>query len=173
MMRSPVRYIASFSKSSLSGASFTASCVFGENGLVQAANKREGDKATPLGVWPVRRALFRADRMSAPKTALRINAITPEDGWCDDPDDAAYNRPVALPYPGRHEVLSRKDGLYDLVVVLGHNDDPPVSGFGSAIFLHCQSADGKPTLGCLAVPKPQLIELVSRLFPGDAIEVTR
>ncbi len=173
MPHAPTRYIARLRDAQLTGPEFSAPCVFGEAGLIDASEKREGDKASPIGIWPVRRALFRADRMEAPDTALRLDRIDPQDGWCDDPNDAGYNRQVRLPYRGRHEVLTRTDQLYDLIVILGHNDDPPVPGRGSAIFLHCQNPDGRPTLGCLALPPQDLIELVRRLEPGDEIEIAR
>jgi L,D-peptidoglycan transpeptidase YkuD (ErfK/YbiS/YcfS/YnhG family) len=173
MPQSPKRYLARLSTGQLTGPEFAAPCVFGKAGLIKASEKREGDKASPIGVWPVRRALFRADRIAARATQLRLDAITPDDGWCDDPDDMGYNRQIRKPYRGRHENLTREDRLYDLLVVLGHNDDPPVPGLGSAIFLHCQNPDGEPTLGCLALPRDALIDLVGRLEPGDEIEITR
>ena len=171
MPRTPTRYVASFSTAQLTGPDVAADCVFGEAGLIAAADKREGDRASPVGIWPVRRALFRADRIEPPSTALKLDPITPEDGWCDDPNDIAYNRAVRLPYRGRHERLARDDGLYDLVVILGHNDDPPVIGLGSAIFLHCRNPDGKATLGCLALERLTLVDLVGRLRPGDEVEI--
>ena len=58
--------------------------------------------------------------------AVRI--IARNDGWCDDPGDRNYNRPVSLPYRASHEELWRNDHLYDVVVVLAHNDRPRVSG---------------------------------------------
>ena len=54
----------------------------------------------------------------------------------------------------------RDDGAYDLVVMLGFNDAPPIAGRGSAIFLHC-IADGKTsTAGCVAVARDDLISLL-------------
>jgi L,D-peptidoglycan transpeptidase YkuD (ErfK/YbiS/YcfS/YnhG family) len=145
--------------------------VIGRSGLIAAEMKREGDGATPAGAWPVRRALWRPDRLERPDTALVLDSIGPDDGWCDDPADPAYNRPVRLPWPGRHEVMTREDGLYDIVVVLGHNDDPPVPGLGSAIFLHCASPDYKPTEGCIAIARDDLVALLKALKAGDVIEV--
>lgn len=146
-------------------------CALGRAGVVPAADKREGDGASPAGVWPIRRVLFRPDRGPAPRTALDVEAIRPTDGWCDAPDDLAYNRPVALPYPARCESLWRDDGLYDLIVVLGHNDDPPVRGFGSAIFLHLAKEGYPPTEGCVALARPDLEALLALARPGDAVEI--
>jgi L,D-peptidoglycan transpeptidase YkuD (ErfK/YbiS/YcfS/YnhG family) len=65
----------------------------------------------------------------------------------------------------------REDGLYDVVVVLGHNDDPPVPGMGSAIFLHCARPDFTPTQGCVALARADLEAVLALAGPGSAIEV--
>jgi L,D-peptidoglycan transpeptidase YkuD (ErfK/YbiS/YcfS/YnhG family) len=148
-----------------------ARCALGPAGVVAAADKREGDGASPAGVWPIRRVLYRADRGPAPATALPVAAIAPHDGWCDAPDDSAYNQPVRLPYPASAEALWRDDHVYDLIVVLGHNDDPPVPGLGSAIFLHLAREDYAPTQGCIAVARADLDELLARAQPCDAVEI--
>jgi L,D-peptidoglycan transpeptidase YkuD (ErfK/YbiS/YcfS/YnhG family) len=146
-------------------------CALGPAGVVAASAKREGDGASPAGVWPIRRVLYRPDRGPAPQTALPVAAIAQDDGWCDAPQDGGYNRPVKLPYPASAERMWRDDGLYDLVVVLGHNDDPPVAGMGSAIFLHLARPDYAPTHGCIAVRREDLDALLRLAGPGDAVEI--
>lgn len=146
-------------------------CALGRGGTVAAADKREGDGATPLGVWEMRRVLYRPDRGAAPVTALPSRPITPRDGWCDAPGDPAYNRPVELPYPASCERMWRDDRLYDRVVVLAHNDDPPVAGLGSAIFLHVAKPDYAPTQGCVALAPADLEALLAEARPGDALAV--
>lgn len=147
-------------------------CALGRSGIVPASGKREGDGASPAGIWPVRRALWRADRLARPQTALPLQAINPDDGWCDAPDDPAYNRPVRLPWPASHETMTRTDGLYDVVVVLGHNDNPPVPGMGSAIFLHCAADDYKPTEGCVAFARDTLLELLAGMTTASTLEIS-
>ena len=168
-------YTASLAARRLSGPDFDAPCAFGRAGLVTAADKREGDQASPIGTWPVRRMFHRTDRINAPCGAVRADPIAADDGWCDAPGHPAYNRLVRLPFKASHETLRREDGLYDLIVVLGHNDDPPAPGLGSAIFLHCalpDATDGlRPTAGCVAIPRDPLIRLATRLAPGDAIAI--
>src|SRR5262245_47378271 len=101
-----------------------AACALGRGGI--ARDKREGDGATPVGRFVFRLALWRPDRgATAPATGLALAPIAPDDGWCDDPAHPAYNRPIKLPHPARHERMWRDDALYDLVLVIGHNDDPP------------------------------------------------
>ncbi len=123
--------------------------------------KQEGDGATPAGRLALRRVFYRADRLAPPRTALPREPISPEDGWCDDPADRAYNRLVRLPCPARHEALWREDEVYDLVGVLGWNDAPVVPGRGSAIFLHVARADFAPTEGCVAMPRAALLTLLA------------
>jgi L,D-peptidoglycan transpeptidase YkuD (ErfK/YbiS/YcfS/YnhG family) len=131
--------------------------------------KREGDGATPIGCWPMRRVLFRPDRVAAPVTVLPASPLSPEDGWCDDPGDTRYNQPVRLPYAGRHERLWREDGLYDILVVLGHNDSPPVAGHGSAIFLHVAGPGYAPTEGCVALAIPDLLTVLQGIGAGSRV----
>lgn len=146
-------------------------CALGPKGVVAAEAKREGDGASPAGVWPIRRVLYRPDRGAPPKTALPVSPIAEDDGWCDAPEDPAYNRPVKLPYPASAERMWRDDHLYDLVVVLGHNDAPPAPGLGSAIFLHLAKRDYTPTQGCIAVGRDDLAALLRAAAPGDAVEI--
>jgi L,D-peptidoglycan transpeptidase YkuD (ErfK/YbiS/YcfS/YnhG family) len=91
--------------------------------------------------------------------------------WCDDPAHVAYNQPVRLPFAGGHERLWRDDHLYDLVVVLGWNDDPPVAHRGSAIFLHLARDGFAPTEGCVALARDDLLAVLADAAPGDAVRV--
>lgn len=144
-------------------------CALGKGGI--RADKREGDLATPSGNFPLRRVLFRADRGPAPGTGLPTLPIGERDGWCDDDADAAYNQPVSLPYGARHERLWREDALYDLVLVIGHNDDPVVPGAGSAVFVHVARPDWSGTEGCIAFRAEDLRWLLAQVGPGDAIRI--
>lgn len=145
-------------------------CGIGRPGALPAADKREGDGATPLGRWPIRAVLLRPDRVAAPSTALPWRWLRSDDGWSDDPVDPAYNRPVRHPHGHSAERLWREDELYDVIVVLGHNDAPPQPGRGSAIFLHCWR-EGAPTEGCVAIEKRELLALLPRLRRGDLVEI--
>ena len=146
-------------------------CAVGRGGIVPADDKREGDGTTPAGRWPMREVLFRADRLGEIVTPLACRALSPEDGWCDDPADPAYNRPVHLPYPARCEHLWLEDHVYDVIVPLGYNDDPVVPGHGSAIFLHVAGPGFAPTAGCVALALADLIALLRAAVPGAAVRV--
>ena len=120
-------------------------CTVGAGGVRE--DKVEGDAATPAGSFPLRRIYFRNDRLVLPKVRLPARSINEHDGWCDDPRAPTYNRLVRIPNDWSHEKMWRDDGLYDLVVVVGYNDDPPEGEWGSAIFLHIARDDYSPTPG--------------------------
>lgn len=146
-------------------------CALGKGGVIAAADKREGDGCSPLGVWPIRRVLYRPDRTPAPQSRLPVQAIAPNDGWCDAPGDPNYNRPVSLPYPASAEQLWRDDKVYDFVLVLAHNDDPVVPLMGSAIFLHVARPNWEPTEGCIALQPWDVLELIGKAEPGSAVSI--
>ena len=116
---------------------------------------------TSRRLLPLRRVLYRADRVPRPRAAVPLLPLAPHDGWCDDPDDGAYNQPVRLPYAARHEALWRADELYDVVGVLGWNDAPVARRRGSAIFLHVARAGYAPTEGCIALSRPDLLAVLA------------
>jgi L,D-peptidoglycan transpeptidase YkuD (ErfK/YbiS/YcfS/YnhG family) len=144
-------------------------CALGSRGL--RLRKQEGDGATPIGHWLLRAVLFRRDRLAPPRTGLPVFGIVPADGWCDDPADCRYNRPVTLPCSARAEALWRDDHLYDIVVVLGHNDAPPVPGRGSAIFLHLAGPGYPPTAGCVAVSLAHMRTILEHCGPRTVMSI--
>jgi L,D-peptidoglycan transpeptidase YkuD (ErfK/YbiS/YcfS/YnhG family) len=145
-------------------------CSVGHGGI--ALKIREGDGITPVGAWPLRMVLYRPDRLAAPRCALPVAPLRPQDGWCDTPTDPDYNTLVRLPHSGSAESMWRDDHLYDIVVVVGYNDDPVIAGKGSAIFLHLARADFSPTAGCVALPLPDLLEALAQLAPNDRLIVS-
>ena len=144
-------------------------CTIGRGGACAVADKSEGDGCTPLGLWPIRGVLLRPGKAAAFGIRLPWRWIRPGDGWSDDPTDPAYNRPVRLPRGVSAESLIRTDNAYDIIVVLGHNDAPPVPGQGSAIFFHL--SEGRPTAGCVAIDRDDMLRLLPLLAPGDGVEI--
>jgi L,D-peptidoglycan transpeptidase YkuD (ErfK/YbiS/YcfS/YnhG family) len=132
----------------------------------------EGDGITPIGAWPVREIFYRADRIAKPDVKLPLRATQPDDGWCDAPNDANYNRLVKLPYRASAENMWRDDPLYDLVAVLGFNDDPAVAGKGSAIFLHLAKPDYAHTHGCVALTFADALAALEQFQPDDRVVIT-
>ena len=145
--------------------------ALGKGGVIAAGAKREGDGKSPLGSWPIRYVFYRPDRVAKPETQLPVVALSPDDGWCDDPGDPAYNTHVKLPWPTSHEKLWRDDHIYDLIVILGHNDDPVVPGMGSAIFMHLARADYSGTEGCVALAMEDLLDVLREAEPGSQVEI--
>jgi L,D-peptidoglycan transpeptidase YkuD (ErfK/YbiS/YcfS/YnhG family) len=148
-------------------------CAVGRNGFVAASEKVEGDGKTPMGRWTMREIFFRPDRAKIEEivTALPIRPLGKTDGWCDQPGDPKYNKLVSLPYPASAEQLWRDDHLYDFIVVLGYNDDPPVAGKGSAIFFHIARDGFAPTAGCVAMRREDLVSVLRDARPGSAVLV--
>ena len=144
-------------------------CTVGAGGVRE--DKVEGDAATPVGIFPLRRLYFRNDRLVLPEVRLPARPIDERDGWCDDPRAATYNRLVRIPNEWSHERMWRDDELYDLVVVVGYNDDPPEGEWGSAIFLHLARDDYAPTRGCVAFARQDLLELVALVGPETRLRV--
>jgi L,D-peptidoglycan transpeptidase YkuD (ErfK/YbiS/YcfS/YnhG family) len=147
-----------------------AAAAVGRSGVT--VDKREGDGATPVGCYPLISVFYRADRIEAPGSQLRVIPLAPNHAWVDDPADANYNRLVALPYPASAEPMWREDELYDALVVIGYNTDPVMSGAGSAIFLHIATPDFARTAGCIAVAKEVLLGLLPVLGPGSTITIS-
>jgi len=146
-------------------------CALGRGGV--SHDKREGDGATPIGTFALRRLFFRADRITRPRCALTTDVLRENDGWCDDQARPEYNQFVTLPFDGGHEKLWRDDALYDIVCVIGYNDAPVVSGLGSAIFLHVAAADYAPTEGCVALALDDLVRVLVACDADNTITIRR
>ncbi|MEO8558929.1 MAG: L,D-transpeptidase family protein [Rhodospirillales bacterium] len=145
-------------------------CALGRSGV--RTDKREGDGATPSARMKMRRVFYRPDRIASLVTALPSQALTPSDGWCDDPAAADYNRLIGLPHPARHERLWRDDNIYDVIVELGWNDEPVIAGNGSAIFLHVARENFTPTEGCVALALGNLLTLLRVVPRNVALHIT-
>jgi L,D-peptidoglycan transpeptidase YkuD (ErfK/YbiS/YcfS/YnhG family) len=149
---------------------FNFSCALGKGGTTR--KKREGDGATPLGSFHLRRLWYRTDQINRPQTRLMIRTIKPSDGWCDASKHPRYNKPVRLPFSSSHERMWRDDALYDCVIEIGWNDQPAIPGQGSAIFMHIARPGYKPTEGCVALSKKDLMKLIPRIGPKTRIIIS-
>lgn len=124
--------------------------------------KEEGDRRAPAGMFLIESAF---GTKAIKRSALPYRRTTDGDFWVDDPASSYYNQWVSLAEPGVRqdwksaEILRRKDGLYDLALVIGHNRIPIVKGRGSAIFMHRWVAPGRSTIGCTAMDPKELREL--------------
>jgi len=145
-------------------------CALGKGGV--KTEKTEGDGVSPTGTYTLRRVLYRADRLAKPETSLEITEIQPDDGWCDEPEHEDYNRQVKLPFAPSHEKLMRDDNIYDIIVVLGHNDHPPIPYKGSAIFFHLARENFTPTEGCVAITLEAMLEILKNVKPDEEMEIS-
>jgi L,D-peptidoglycan transpeptidase YkuD (ErfK/YbiS/YcfS/YnhG family) len=143
--------------------------ALGRSGIL--ANKREGDGGTPRGSFRLVRLWWRSDRAPLPRTRLPVRRIGENDGWCEDPTDRRYNRPIRLPAGAPGDRLWRQDRLYDLIIELDHNTRPRVAGRGSAVFIHVAREGFKPTAGCVALSAPRLRRLLEQVGPKTRIVI--
>ncbi len=146
-------------------------CALGRSGI--SAFKREGDGATPLASMRVLSGFFRVDRLKAGQSSIPMKAIRTDDGWCDAPAHACYNRPVSLPFAASHERMMREDRLYDAGLVLDWNITSRRRYKGSAIFFHIAREGFLPTEGCIAVAPAVMRRLLKVLRPGAEFRVIR
>jgi L,D-peptidoglycan transpeptidase YkuD (ErfK/YbiS/YcfS/YnhG family) len=100
-----------------------------------------------------------------------MRGIEKDDGWCENPEDRRYNRPLKLARSAPGDRLWRADGLYDLIIELDHNTHPRIAGRGSAVFVHVARPLLGPTAGCVALPVVRLRQLLPRLGPHTRIVV--
>ena len=59
--------------------------------------------------------------------------------------------------------MRRDDALYEWGMVVNHNTGDVIPGRGSAIFLHVWSGRGKPTAGCTAMSREDLLRVMTWL----------
>lgn len=139
---------------SVDSLNFAANIGYG--GFAAADSKREGDGRTPTGMFAITRYFSKEQDFTA---RLKKIDITPNTIWIDDPKDSLYNTYFEQTPKKRRkgEKLLRKDGLYNYAMVIDYNQKRE-PGKGSAIFLHCWSKQGKPTLGCVAVEENNLLK---------------
>ncbi|MCL2684717.1 MAG: hypothetical protein FWE55_05685 [Synergistaceae bacterium] len=133
---------------------FETAGFFGRSGI--KGDKREGDGATPKGVYTFGRAFGVADD---PGSTLPYTKVTDNDVWVDDPASSHYNRWAEGNSPSRDwksaERLANYGTAYKYALSINYNTAPVAPGAGSAIFLHCST--GHPTAGCVSVPESAMI----------------
>jgi L,D-peptidoglycan transpeptidase YkuD (ErfK/YbiS/YcfS/YnhG family) len=144
---------------------FKAACGRSGRGVI----KKEGDGLTPIGSFGLEALLYRKDRLIRPRSCLPIKAFQPDWAWCEEVGNRNYNRLVQRPPDSGHDMLTRADHLYDVIVVTSHNQLPRVQNRGSAIFFHLARDGFKPTAGCIAVSGKAMRDILSRCGPGTRL----
>jgi L,D-peptidoglycan transpeptidase YkuD (ErfK/YbiS/YcfS/YnhG family) len=166
-----VREILVYSDGRIACGDMVFKCALGKGGVVE--DKIEGDGGTPLGTFPIRKVFYRSDRVRSIVTDLELSEITRDMGWCDDVSKDEYNKEVKLPFEGKHEEMYRDDHVYDVVCVLGYNDEPVVKGKGSAVFMHLSRENYTPTEGCVALSLEDMTTLLSRVSRDTVVTILR
>jgi len=144
-------------------------CALGRSGI--GIKRGEGDGITPLGSHRLVEAYIRVDRVPFRASHFPLSTIEENDGWCDAEGDANYNCHVELPYPASHERMMRDDHLYDVVVVMDHNVTRRMTIGGSAIFFHLAHDDYRPTEGCVAISRKDMLWLLPQIGPDTVMVV--
>ena len=93
-------------------------------------------------------------------------------GWCDDIRSKMYNKFVKLPFKYSAEKLYLKNNTYDIIVVTDYNIRPVKKNKGSAIFMHVAKRNYSPTLGCIAVSKKNIIDIVASITKKSYITIS-
>ena len=118
----------------------------GRNGITD--NKKEGDGATPSGVYSFDLAFGLLDD---PGSELPYHKIAEGDFWVDDPASPYYNYALNLDY---------------------NKERTP--GEGSAIFLHCFKASGyQGSSGCICLPESRMKELLGLVDTNTRIVIAK
>jgi L,D-peptidoglycan transpeptidase YkuD (ErfK/YbiS/YcfS/YnhG family) len=149
---------------------FKFRCALGKSGI--KTKIKEGDNITPKGTYKILNIYYRKDRIKKIKSSIKKIKINKNMGWCDDTRSKYYNKQIKLPSKFSHEILYRKDNIYDIVCVLNYNINPTLKNKGSAIFLHVAKKKYRRTKGCIALKKNHLIKLLSLIKKNTKIKIS-
>lgn len=145
----------------------------GAGHLVAASLRRDGDHATPIGVFGIGATMYGNDPNPG-GLHYAYHQLVCGDWWDEDPYSPQYNGFVHVPcgvtpvFAAWSEPLWTETIPYPYFAVIRFNMDPVVSGtdaLGSGIFLH--SWMGTATEGCVALPEAELLEVLRWLIPAD------
>ena len=126
---------------------------------------------TPEGEYKIKYVLYRKDRIKKIPTKLKKIIIRKNLGWCDDPSSKDYNKLIKIPFIYNCEKLHRKDGIYDIIVVINFNMNPIIKNKGSAIFIHIAKKNYKKTKGCIALKKKDLLNILTEINKNTKVKI--
>jgi L,D-peptidoglycan transpeptidase YkuD (ErfK/YbiS/YcfS/YnhG family) len=135
--------------------------LVGEGG---ALTKVERDGRAPAGVFRLG-TIYTYDAALPAGAFYPFHTVGPGDAWVDDVDNPNYNRHVVVnpahapPWFARQR-MRQGDFAYRWLVEVRHNADPPVPGFGSAIFFHTRRGPDRPSAGCTTMAEGELVTLI-------------
>ena len=174
----PPGHLASFRSFERASASLPWRPVFGawqaEIGSGELRDvRREGDHATPTGVYPLGSTIF-GNEPNPGGLHEAYHHLVCGDWWDEDPYSVLYNRFVHVncdstpAFAEWSEALWTETSAYPYFAVIDYNDNPTISSSaapGAGIFLHAWM--GEPTEGCVALPIPDLLHILRWLQPAD------
>ena len=144
-------------------------CSIGKSGLTRS--KKEGDLATPKGLFKLGLLYYRKDRIKLRKCAIKRKIIKKNMGWCHDTRSKKYNKEISFPFKYRAEKLYRKDNIYNIFINIKYNHSPVIKGKGSAIFLHLCKKKYKATSGCVAIEKKDFLKIIPLINKRTKISI--
>ena len=145
-------------------------CSIGKSGITNF--KKEGDLATPKGIFRLGLLYYRKDRNKSLISKIKKRVIKNNMGWCNDSKSKKYNQEIYFPSKYSAEKLYRKDKVYDIFINIKYNHSPIVKGNGSAIFLHLAGAKYKPTKGCIAILKKDFLKILPFINKNTKISIS-
>ena len=145
-------------------------CSIGKSGLTHF--KKEGDLATPKGIFKLGLLYYRKDRNKSLVSKIKKKVIKKNMGWCNDNRSKKYNQEISFPFKHRAEKLYRKDNIYDIFINIKYNHSPIIKGKGSVIFLHLSNKKYKPTQGCIALQKKDFLKILPLINKNTKISIS-
>ena len=148
--------------------------LFGKSGLAWGRGsligqgggpvKVERDHRAPAGVFRIGE-IYTYDRTLPSGADYPFRTVGEGDAWVDDIRSSHYNQHVIVdprhpPVWFEKQKMRRGDFAYRWLVEIRHNADPPVPGFGSAIFFHIRRGPERPSAGCTTMAEQDLVETV-------------
>jgi L,D-peptidoglycan transpeptidase YkuD (ErfK/YbiS/YcfS/YnhG family) len=154
--------------------------LFGKSGLAWGRGLMSGQEGGPIKVEHDHRApagifrigtIYTYDQSLPPGASYPFHTVGPGDAWVDDVHNSRYNQHVSVdlndpPSWFEKQKMRRGDFAYRWLVEIRHNSDPPVPGFGSAIFFHIRRGPKRPSAGCTTMAEGALVELICWLRPN-------
>jgi len=132
--------------------------------------KREGDGRSPAGLFRLGTAFGEGAARGERHWRIPFWETTTSLVCVDDPRSRRYNRLVDASSLGSEPVdwssaeqMRREDEQYQLGIVVEQNRSPVRPGEGSCIFLHLWEGPDQGTIGCTAMDRQSLTELLDWL----------
>jgi L,D-peptidoglycan transpeptidase YkuD (ErfK/YbiS/YcfS/YnhG family) len=140
------------------------------NGQQDGPIKVEHDHRAPAGVFSIG-TIYTYDKSLPLNADYPFHTVGPGDAWVDDYRNSHYNQHVTVdpnnpPAWFERQKMRRGDFAYRWLVEVRHNADPPIPGFGSAIFFHIRRGPHRPSAGCTTMAEKSLVELICWLRAG-------